>query len=760
MIALSRMRERGDELRCKKPSLSKEGKMVPNGLHTSWGYAIPPILGFIVLLCLSLISLLQGGGKRTNILFAGICFLGALLNADMVLVSILPDERLALSVDRTIHFFFVFSVPVYIGFVHAFLGIRNRRWLEITAWLLSVAFLTIIPTDLYISGFHYYFFGRIARSGLLYHLFSATAAFTVLYCLALLFHAMRRTADNHRRNRIKYIFGGLGFSALLFIFSILPVSGVPVYPLGNFSFIPAVFLAFGLLKYDLLDIGALIRRGTVYFFLTGILTTLYIFIIFLFHTFFFMPGGGDSFILSLVLVLIIILLFNPLREKVQGLIDRLFFRGRYDYHELLRELSSRLASLLSLPQIRELLISSTADALQAEKVILVLAEGEGYRLYCGEAGGTGEPPPEKIALLIDFLNKEKRPMSRVSAERSRLSHEDREVVVRLFDHLGAVLVIPLPAREGLAGLIALGQKRSGELFVDEDLELLTTIANQAATAIENARSYEALEALNSDLEQRVAGRTAALREALAEKERTQDQLVRSESLAAIGQLVAGTAHELNNPIAGAMSLVESSVETIEAWKTQAENREETLEDLRFSLGELRRAGAIIRSLLDLSRQTQTYVEPVDMNRAVDDALLVLYNQYKNLDVDIKKDYENLPPVEGNYANLGQVMINIIRNALQALPEEKGRIFLTTRYRVAADTVAVLCRDTGNGIPAALLKDIFKPFFTTKMVGRGTGLGLYISHEIIRRHGGQVRVESEEGKGTVVTVELPCKRREG
>ncbi|MDP1992436.1 MAG: ATP-binding protein [Syntrophales bacterium] len=733
--------------------------MVPNGLSTSWAYVIPPFMGFIVLLGLALISLLQGGRKRTNILFAAICFLGALLNADMALVSILPDERLALRVDRIIHFFFVFSVPVYIGFVHAFLSIRDRRWLEITAWLSSIAFLTIIPTDLYFSGYHYYFFGRIARSGMLFHLFSATVAFTVLYCLTLLYRAMRRTADNHRRNRIKYIFGGLGFSALLLAFTILPASGVPVYPLGHFSFIPGIFLAFGLLKYDLLDIGVLIRRGTVYFFLTGILTSLYILVISLFHTFFF-TSSGDSFVLSLILVLIMVLLFNPLRERVQGLIDRLFFRGRYDYRELLREISGRLASLLSLPQIREMLLYAITESLQVERVTLVIAEEGHYRLYNGVLAVAGDAPPGEIALLMRVLDREKRPMTRAAAERWSGNHEDREALTRLFNHLGAVLVIPLPAREGRAGLIALGQKRSGELFVDEDLELLTTIANQAATAIENAQSYEALVMLNRDLEQRVAARTAALREALAEKERTQDQLIRSESLAAIGQLVAGTAHELNNPIAGAMSLVASSVETIEGWKTQAEDREETLDDLRFSLGELRRAGAIIRSLLDLSRQTQTYVEPVDMNRAVDDALLVLYNQYKSLDVEIKRDYEDIPAVEGNYANLGQVLINILRNALQALPEGKGEIFLRTRYRAAADAVIIVCRDTGWGIPAASLKDIFKPFFTTKGVGRGTGLGLYISHEIIRRHGGQIRAESEEGKWTVVTVELPCKRREG
>ena len=734
--------------------------MVPDALQAVSAYVIPPLLGFIVLLGLALISILRGGRRRTNLLFAGICLFGALLNADVALVSIVPDERLALRIDRTLHFFFVFSIPIYIRFVHAFLGIRGRGWLEISAWLFSIVSVTLVPTDLYFSGFHYYFFGRIARAGVLFHLFSAAAGFTVIYCLVVLYRAMRESVDNQRRNRIKYIFGGMGFSALLLALTILPVSGVPIYPLGNFSFIPAVFLAFGVLKYDLLDIGALIRRGTVYFLLTGILTALYILVISLFHTFFLTAGRGDSFVLSLVLALIIVLLFTPLRERVQRLIDRLFFRGRYDYRELLQEISGRLASLLSLQQIRELLIGAIAGAMQVERVTLIIAEGGVFRLYEGkETGGTGEAPFEGIALLIRILGVEKRPLSRVTVERCEAGEADREVLNRLFDHLGAVLVIPLPAREGLAGLIALGQKKSGELFIDEDLELLTTMANQAATAIENARSYEAMEALNRDLERKVEKRTASLRAALAEKERTQQQLIRSESLAAIGQLVAGTAHELNNPIAGAMSLVETSVETIAGWEMQAEKREEVLDDLHFSIGELRRSASIIRSLLDLSRQTQTYVEEVDMNRAVDDALRVLHNQYKNLPVEIVKAYDDaLPPVEGNFANLGQVLINIIRNALQALPGGKGRITLTTRQQ-STDTVTIECRDTGIGIPATSLKDIFKPFFTTKTVGQGTGLGLYLSHEIIRRHGGQIRVASEKGRGTVVTVELPCRKGE-
>ena len=734
--------------------------MPPDGLQTSSGYVVFPLLGFIVLLTLAIISFLRGGWKRTNILFAAISFLAALLNADMVLISVLTDDKLALMVDRTTHFAFVFSIPIYIGFVHSFLGIQGRRWLEISALFFSIALLPIIPTDLYYAGFYEYSFGRVARAGKLFPLFSAAITFTVVYCLALLMAAMRRTTDNVQKYRIKYVFWGMGISALLLALTILPVSGIPIYPAGHFSFIPAAFLAYGVLRYDLLDIGALIRKGTVYFLLTGILTALYIVIIFLFHTLFIISGSGNSFLLSMVLAFIIVIFFNPLKEWVQGMIDRLFFRGRYNYRELLREISGGLASMLNLGQIREVLIGKIGEALQVEGegVSLILFEAGGYRLYRVRGANRGEPAPVDIGPAMTVLKDAKRPLYRTMVEGLPLGSAERRAFVEIFAALGAAMIVPICSGEVLVGFIAIGQKRSGELFVDEDLKLLMTIAYQAATAIENAQNYEALASLNRNLERRVAERTAALRKALTEKERTQEQLVQSESLAAVGQLVAGTAHELNNPIAGAMSLVETSAEVIAGWNGEMKNRDEVLDDLRFSLGELKRAGTIIRSLLDLSRQTQTYLEAVDMNRAVDDALRVLHNQFKQMSVEIIKEFGEVPEVEGNFANLGQVLINVIRNALQALPEGKGRITLSTCHRPASNTVVVACQDSGTGIPAAVLKDVFKPFFTTKKVGQGTGLGLYISHEIVRRHGGQISVESQDGRGALVTIEIPCKRR--
>jgi two-component system, NtrC family, sensor kinase len=248
------------------------------------------------------------------------------------------------------------------------------------------------------------------------------------------------------------------------------------------------------------------------------------------------------------------------------------------------------------------------------------------------------------------------------------------------------------------------------------------------------------------------------KEALEEKERTQQRLIQTESIAAIGQLVAGIAHELNNPLASTSSLIQTNIEILNEKKVKASGDSELINDLEFSLKELKRAENIVKSVLGLSRQTQVYVEDIDINANIDDALRVLHNQYKDSGVIIEKDFdENLPKVNGNFANLGQVFMNIIKNAIQALPDGNGTVFLKTRYKRDTNTVTIECQDTGTGIPDDILKDIFKPFFTTKVVGSGSGLGLYISHEIIKKHEGLISVSSKPGRGTTFTIDLPVKQ---
>jgi two-component system NtrC family sensor kinase len=252
----------------------------------------------------------------------------------------------------------------------------------------------------------------------------------------------------------------------------------------------------------------------------------------------------------------------------------------------------------------------------------------------------------------------------------------------------------------------------------------------------------------------INGRKAAL---LAQ-EMTQGRLIQSESLASIGQLVAGIAHELNNPLASASSFIQTDIELINEQQDKRKIDQEVLQDLTYSLKELNKTKDIVKSILDLSRQTQTFEESVNMNDVIEDALRVLYNSYKHLDVTIEKNFDpSIPNIEGNFSNLGQVLINMIKNALNALPDGRGKISLSTSYQHETDGISVECRDDGHGIPPEIMKDIFKPFFTTKDVGTGTGLGLYVSYEIIKKHEGDISVSSEVGKGTAFTIELPCKR---
>jgi two-component system NtrC family sensor kinase len=145
---------------------------------------------------------------------------------------------------------------------------------------------------------------------------------------------------------------------------------------------------------------------------------------------------------------------------------------------------------------------------------------------------------------------------------------------------------------------------------------------------------------------------------------------------------------------------------------------------------------------------------VELNTVVQDALRVLYNQYKKYDLNLVEEYgEGLPSVQGNFAQLGQVCMNLIKNAIEALKGREGQIVLRTYQKDGQ--VVFECADTGPGIAEEIRQNIFKPFFTTKAPGEGTGLGLYICHQTIEKHRGSIEVDSEVGKGTTFRIKLPA-----
>lgn len=722
-------------------------------------YSIPPLLTLCCFVGLAAFTISRGRWTKTNILFLIICILGTFLYIDIFLAFNVKSAATALLISRIDHFFIVYLFAVYLHFFHAYLNISKRKWLIYAAYAYAFILMCLTPTSLYIVSVQQHYFGYFAKAGLLFPLFDAASLFVTIYVLILIFQAIRTEKNNTRKNSLKYVFAGFGIMGLMNALDVFPLHGYSVYPPGNASFIPLIVFAVGIYKHDLLDTEVLIKKGLIYSLLTACLTCMYALIIIAAEKVFKEFDFSGSIYFPIFFFLLIAFVFGPLKSKIQAIVDRLFYKGKYDYQKTIKSVSQMIVSVLDYDEIAKQLIETIYDALQVEHCTLFLmdpSDSNFIRLTtrCNDSLTKNADSISPESPLVIFMQHQRRPV--IKKNLNRLADAD-EVQALLFDFnvLNAEIVLPLMFKGTLKGFVIVGEKLSGDLFTTEDLDLLETLSSQSALAIENAQSYKKIHDLSRNLEKKVEERTQDLKEALFEKERTQEQLIRSESLAAIGQLVAGAAHELNNPLAGVTSLIQATIEDLTLWDKNNPPGEYLIDDLKFADKELGRARSIVSSLLGLSRQTQTYSEAVNMNMVVKDALRILFNQYKDYDLDIIEKYDrNLPDTYGNFANLGQVALNIIQNAIQAADGQKATIFIETSFDKDTRQVVFACTDNGPGIPESIRQDIFKPFFTTKAPGKGTGLGLYLCHEIIRKHNGSLTLKGAGGQGAQFVVRLP------
>ena len=296
-------------------------------------------------------------------------------------------------------------------------------------------------------------------------------------------------------------------------------------------------------------------------------------------------------------------------------------------------------------------------------------------------------------------------------------------------------------------------------------------------------------AICRNISERLAAEAALRREKeeqaelIRKLEETQNQLLQSEKLAAVGQLAAGIAHEINNP----MGFIRSNLATLRGYAEKLldvvnayEEAEPLLAadprlrervagakrkaDLSFLAGDIGtliaesidgadRVRRIVQDLRDFSRIGESEWQRVDLHECLESTVNMVWNEIK-YKAELVRDYGTLPPVECIPSRLNQVFMNLLVNAAQAIPE-RGRITISTRC--CGDKVEIAVADTGQGIPADVLPKVFDPFFTTKPVGKGTGLGLSVSYGIVRNHGGDIDAASQPGVGTTFTVRLPVSR---
>ena len=281
---------------------------------------------------------------------------------------------------------------------------------------------------------------------------------------------------------------------------------------------------------------------------------------------------------------------------------------------------------------------------------------------------------------------------------------------------------------------------------------------------------------NTLLEKQVADRTTELSNSLQELKSTQAQLIQKEKLASLGELTAGIAHEIQNPLNFVNNFSEMSVELAQELKEEAEKPEinkELIIDLANDLSQNqtkinhhgKRASGIVSAMLEHSRSSTGERVMTNIHKLADEYLRLSYHGMRAKDKDFNADYEliadeSLPLINVVPQDIGRVLLNLINNAFYAAYQSKKpnpKVTVTSDSIAQSDGIAVVIRvkDNGNGIPKENLEKIFQPFFTTKPTGEGTGLGLSLSYDIVTKgHGGTIEVESIEGEGTTFIVKLP------
>ncbi len=237
-----------------------------------------------------------------------------------------------------------------------------------------------------------------------------------------------------------------------------------------------------------------------------------------------------------------------------------------------------------------------------------------------------------------------------------------------------------------------------------------------------------------------------------ELEETHLQLLQSEKMASLGKLAAGVAHEINNPLAGILMYSMMIKEEMQGDHT-------VREDLNKIIEQTMKCKEIVKELLEFARQSPPAKERIDINTSLSRAISLLENQALFHNIKIEKDLDHsLPLIDGDVGRLNQVFTNIILNAAEAM-DGRGTLTIKSDYNKGLNIIEMRISDTGCGIPEENLSHIFEPFFSTKGVGKGTGLGLSTSYGIIKKHSGEIKVESKVGKGTTFIIHLPVPKED-
>ena len=692
-------------------------------------------IGFFVNLGLGLLVLTRPSNyyRKINIIFSFLCLACAFWIFGALMVFIFEQVQWKLFWIR-----FVFGVSCFIPaiLVHFSLIFPNYQHRLDFLKTLSLYFPPLIllafsPTPLIVKSIlqiepFRFEYGIIHRF---------VAVYFIIY-LSLGFYFLSRSYRNSigiYRLQIKYCFMGMLITSIAGLITnlLLPTLGTSKFGgLGpSFTMIMVSFITYSIIKHRLMDINIVLKKGTTYVLLLLLLFVPSFLFILLSQKVFF---NKINYLFSAVIVAILFLvtvLFYRIKGQTEKAVEHLLFKGRYDYRETLGRFSKAMVSILDLQSLSKNITETIAQTMGVEKASLFLwNEDKGsYSLFESKnIKMTGSTPQLfKDDPLPRYLQKTREIIIREELAK-RANIPELNDVSNGMSSLEAEVSIPFISKGQLIGMINLSHKFNKDIYSHEDIELLSTLANQTAIAIENARLYEDLK-------------------------RSKSYIRRADRLASLGTLTAGLAHEIRNPLVAIKTLTQLLPDRLD----DEEFRDQFL---KIASGEVDRISSLVNELLDFARPSDPKLEFEDINAILDGMILLVSTETKKKQINILKSYaSDLPPVLIDREQIKQVFLNILLNAIQATAEN-GRIMVKTRafMKPGGEPYAQIeFTDTGCGIPGEHLEEIFNPFFTTKSTG--SGLGLSISHQIVQDHRGYIDVESQLERGSSFFINLPVKQ---
>ncbi len=678
--------------------------------------------------------------------------LGAVLGLALAATVLLRPRR-----DRAHGRFAAFATNVALWYLSAFLGglFGGPVWVRVNLALAAALPATAIRVLAALPGGADPRLERLARLGLgaavaLVPLVATPLgehpatriglfAFVLLLlgaALAVLGGRARAARSRYEATRLWWLVG-MGAAAALFTWlDYLPYVGLEIPPVGTLLVLAFLYvLAQSVVRRRLLDVLEAAARLTV---LVGLSFALGAIAWGLWAL-----TGGRFFLHTVVAAFVLLLLFEPLRHWVERRATALLLRERIRLEHAVERTRKRLSRLLEPEDLAPTLLDGLCRGGRLTAVSLYLVEeraGEGLRRagHCGE----GTPPPERIEWavhrpLLQWVaqhgeadrREAERACQELDEDHGEWTRETLQAVLGSLEELRCDLALPLRGeRTEPYGLLLVSDDRRSDGFSPEERATLRSLAAQAAVAIDNSRLHRRLQ----------------------ERDR----------LAALGEMSAGLAHEIRNPlgaIAAAAELLGEELEAEPGAPIHAHPTGERPEDfLRIIVEEARRLDAVVSSFLAFARPSPGRPEPVDVAEAIASVARLLRPQAAEAHVTLLVEAPpGLPPVRMDAGQLRQVLINLARNALEAMPEG-GRLQFAVRSPgtdSAPPEVHIEVTDDGPGIPEAIRDRLFVPFVTTKP--RGTGLGLAISQRLVAEAGGRIEVGTAPEGGARFVLHLPA-----